>query len=171
MMPVDTNKAMDRRHLLKGAAALGALAALGAPGLIEASEAAAGPSPVGAWMLRTVSNGSTSVDLFAFTKDGLVVDAGGVPLKAPAPSDRSPITIGLGTWARAAGGGIDVAFASLGAGADGAFQGSSTISAHVLLGADGNTFHGPFKVTAEAGGKVVYTGTGTVTATRIKPAR
>jgi hypothetical protein len=75
-MPIDTNKTLGRRHLLKGAAALGALAALQAPGLIEA----AGPSLVG------------------------------------------------------------------------------------------DTFHAPYKVTARAGGKIVFMGTGSVTGTRIKPA-
>ncbi|HWE61869.1 MAG TPA: hypothetical protein VHB98_09165 [Chloroflexota bacterium] len=170
-MPLETNKAMDRRHLLRGAAALGALAAIGSTGIVGAAETeAAGSSPVGAWMLNTESGGSKSVDLFAFTKDGLVIDSGGVPLKAPPAGQSSPITIGLGTWANAAAGGFNVTFVSLGAGANGAFQGTSTISAHVLLGVDGNSFHGQFKVTVEAGGKVVFTESGTVTATRIKPA-
>jgi len=167
----ETNKTMGRGNLLKGAAALGALTALGTSGLLKATETdAAGPSLVGVWLLNVDSGGSKSVDLFAITKDGLVIDAGSVSLKAPPPGQNSPITIGLGTWANAASGGFDVTFVSLGAGTNGAFQGTATISAHATLGADGNTFHAPFKLTIEAGGKVQFTETGTVTATRIKPA-
>ncbi|MGH2389820.1 MAG: hypothetical protein ACRDIE_16585 [Chloroflexota bacterium] len=170
-MPVTTNKIVGRGRLLKGAAALGALAALGTTGIVDAAETqAAGPSPVGAWMLITESAGSKSMDLFAFTKDGLVIDAGAVSVKAPPKGQNSPITIGLGTWAAAADGGVDVTFASLGAGMDGSYQGTSTITAHVSFDAAGNTFKGPFKASVEAGGKVVYSGTGTVTAKRIKPA-
>ncbi len=170
-MSVDTTKTMGRGRMLKGAAAFGALAALGTSGLMKVTEAdAAGSSPVGAWMLTTKSGGSTSMDLFAFTKDGLVIDAGGVSVKAPPKGQNTPITIGLGTWAAAADGGVDVAFASLSAGTDGSYQGTVTITAHVVLDATGDSFKGPFKVSVEAGGKVVYTASGTVTATRIKPA-
>ncbi|HEY8283912.1 MAG TPA: hypothetical protein VIJ28_05960 [Chloroflexota bacterium] len=168
-MPETTNKAMDRCRLLRGAAAFVALTALGTTGLVDVAESeAAGPSPVGAWMLNTEGEGGKSVDMVAFTKDGLVINAGGISLKAPPPGQNSPITIGLGTWAKAADGGVNVTFVVLAAGTNGAFQGTNTISSHALFSADGNSFHGPFKVTVEVGGKVVFTGTGTVTGKRIK---
>jgi hypothetical protein len=164
----ETNKALGRGQLLKGAT-LGAFAALGPAALLQVSTAeAAEPSLVGVWM--TTNSGEGDVDLIAFTKDGLMIDAGSVPLKAPAPSDNTPITVGLGSWAQAATGGYIATFISLAAGKDGAFQGTFTIDAHATLSADGNTFVAPYRATARAGEKVVYAGTGSVTGTRIKPA-
>jgi hypothetical protein len=168
-MSVATTKTMRRRSLLKGAAALGALAALGTPGFINATETeAAGSSLVGVWMVTDKGRGD--VDLSAFTNDGLMIDAGSVSLKAPAPSNNTPNTIGLGSWAPAASGGYDLTFVGLIEGKDGALQGTKTISAHATLSADGDTFHAPYKGTFHAGGKVVFTVTGSVTGTRIKPA-
>ncbi len=168
-MSFDTTKSIGRDHLLKGAAALGALAALGATGIVKVPESeAASPSLVGAWM--TTNKGAGDVSITAFTKDGLVIDSGSVAFKAPAPSGNSPITIGLGTWVAAASGGFDVTFSSLGVGTDGALQGVFTITAHAVLGADGNSFHASYKAAAVAGGKVMYSGTGSVTGTRMKPA-
>jgi hypothetical protein len=170
-MSIDTTKTMKRGHLLKGAAAFGALAALGSTGIRNVTETdAAGPSPVGAWILTTESASGKSMDLVALTKDGLIIDAGGVSVKAPPKGQNTPITIGLGTWAAAAGSGIDVSFASLGVGTDGSYQGTATITAHVVLNETGDSFNGPFKVSIDAGGKVVFTETGTVSAKRIKPA-
>lgn len=106
-MFADMNRRIGRGQVLKGAAAIGGLAALGAGDLTKvALVEAAGPSPVGAWMLTTVVGGGKAMDLFAFTADGLVIDSGGVSLKAPAPSNNTPITIGLGTWAQGAAGGL-----------------------------------------------------------------
>jgi hypothetical protein len=170
-MPVDTTKTMRRSHLLKGAAAFGALAALGSTGISNVTDTeAAGPSPVGAWMLTTEGRGNKSMDLAALTKDGLIIDAGGVPVQAPPKGQNTPITIGLGTWVAAAGGGIDVSFASLFAGTDGSYQGTASITAHVVLNAAGDAFKGPYKLRLEAGGKVAFSETGTVSAKRIKPA-
>jgi hypothetical protein len=93
-------------------------------------------------MLTTTSGDGTAADLFAFTSDGLVIDAGGVRLKSPAPSNKTPITIRLGVWTHAAGGGVKVTFVELGAGKNGALQGILTITAHVTRNADGNSFQG-----------------------------
>jgi len=127
---------------------------------------AAGPSLVGVWMVT--DTGAGNVDLAAFTKDGLMIDAGSIPFKAPSPGDNTPITIGLGSWAPAANGGYDLTFVSLAAGKDGALQGTFTISAHATLSADGDTFHAPYKAAARADGKIVFTEKGRVTGKRIK---
>jgi hypothetical protein len=171
-MFVDMNKAMGRRKLLSSAAALGALAALQAPGLVEAAgSAAAGRSPVGSWMFKLTVEGDDFMSLVAFTKDGVVIVAGEVHLAAPLLSENFPITGGLGTWTRTADGGIAFAFVKLVAGIDGALLRTETVRGHDLFGADGSSLHGLFDLTAESGGKVVLSGSGTGTGTRIKPAK
>ena len=169
-MSAEEPKAIARRRLLKGAAAIGALAALQAPDLAQVAETeAAGPSLVGTWIVRiTDSTGTKSVDLTSFTKDGLVFDAGSLPLKAPPPGQGGPPSVGLGTWARAAGGGYDATFVSLAPGPKGALLGTVTINVHVALGGGGDTFSGAFTVTGEAAGKVLFSAHGTATATRVK---
>jgi hypothetical protein len=163
------NTSIVRRQLLKGAAAAGILAALQVPELAHAVEAdAATPSLVGAWIVQIDSGGMHSVDLTSFTKDGLVFDAGSLPLKAPAPGQGGPPSVGLGAWAAAKGGGFDATFVNLAPDPKGAFALTVTINAHVSLGAGGNTFSGAFTVTGESGGKVMFSDKGTVTAKRIK---
>lgn len=169
-MDAGKHAAVARRQLLKGAAAVGALAALEGAGIDRAAEAeAATPSLAGTWMIQTKSSSSTSMDLAAFTRDGIVIDAGSVPMTAPpAGQGNGPITIGLGSWTAAAAGGFNVRFASLGVDPKGAYAGTATIDAHVTLGATGNSFSGTYKVTGEAGGKIIFTDSGTVKAKRIK---
>jgi hypothetical protein len=162
------NRPIGRRHLLKGVAAAGAIAALQLPDLARAVEAdAAPPSLVGAWIVQVNSGGQKMVDLVTFSKDGLVTDAGALPLKAPPPGQVSPPSVGLGSWAPGADGGYDITFVNLAADAKGAFAGTVTIAAHVTLGATGNIWSGAFTITGEAGGKVLFTEHGTVTARRI----
>src|SRR5207302_8826398 len=126
----DKGQPLARRHLLQGAAAVGALAALEAAAWPQATDTeAAAPSLIGSWIVHIAdSTGTKSVDLASFTKDGLVFDAGSLPLKAPPPGRGGPPSVGLGTWAEAAGGGFDVTFVSLAAGPKGAFAGTVTIS-------------------------------------------
>ncbi len=164
-------KTVARRQLLQRAAAFGALTALAGADLDQTMETeAAAPSLAGTWMMQVVSEGETSIDLVSFSKDGLVIDAGSIPQKAPpAGQSNGPITIGLGSWVAAQDAGFHVRFVSLGADPKGAFAGAATIDAHVKLGTTGNTLSGSFKLTVTMGSKVLFGGTGTVTGTRVTP--
>jgi hypothetical protein len=166
----DKSKTVVRRQLLKGAAAVGAVAALQATQFAQASDTdAAGPSLVGTWMFQIDdANSGKSMDLTSFSQDGLVIDAGSVPLKAPPAGQGGPSSVSLGRWAAAMGGGYNVTFVSLAPGQNGALQGIVTINAHLTVGAGGDTASGSFTVTGKAGSKVMFSTKGTVKGTRIK---
>ncbi len=168
-MSMETKKPIQRRQLLRGVAAVTALAAMQTPNLARASEAAA-PALVGVWLSHvTDQTGSTRIDIMSFSADGLVLTGGALPVVAPKLPESGRSTIGQGTWMRAMGGGYVAQFVELNAGADGAFSGSTTISTHFTLSADGNSVSGRFNIVIEAGGHVVFTSHGTARATRITP--
>lgn len=151
---------------------LGTLGALAArEGLLSAQARApqAGMANlVGTWMVHlTDHQGHKRIGLSSLTKDGLVVSAGAFPLKAPPRAAPGQATIGQGVWA-AAGNGFDISFVELNVGADGSFVGATTVTAHNIPDASGESSHGQFVLTVMAHGKVVFTSGGTVQATRFR---
>ena len=123
--------------------ALGALVALDEPLSAQARAPQAGmASLVGTWMVHlTDHQGNKRVGLTSLTKDGLVVSAGSFPLEAPPRAAPGQATIGQGVWA-AAGNGFDFSFVELNVGADGSFVGTTTVTAHDIPDANGESWHG-----------------------------
>ncbi len=149
--------------------ALGALAALDGPLSAQARAPQADMANlVGTWMVHlTDHQGNKRIGLTSLTKDGLVVSAGSFPLKASPRATPGQATIGQGVWA-ATGNGFDFSFVQLNVGADGSFVGTTTVTAHNILDANGESWHGQFALTVMAHGKVVFTSGGTVQTTRVR---
>lgn len=170
-MSTQTTTSILRRNLLKGVAAAAVLVALQIPRLTPGPDAvAAGPSLVGVWMSQVIDQrGGKRIDIMTFSKDGLVLTAGALPMVAPTPPGLRRDSIGQGTWAHAAGGGYDAQFVELNQNADGTFGGTTTIRSHATLSADGTVAQGRSDIVIEVGGHVVFTAHATIRATRITP--
>lgn len=128
-----------------------------------------GASVVGAWRLTVTSAGRPATQSLAtFSSDGTLINSD-QPI-SPA-GDGQPATIssvGHGVWHQAGATTVQLTFVELVTDLQGRFLGTTTVSAQLTLGADGQNFRGPFTVTvADPSGKVLFTGTGAVQATRI----
>lgn len=129
----------------------------------------AGKAFVGVWRLTAIEPGNPPLPALAtFAADGTLLNSD--PPVSPG-SGGEPITFnsgGHGVWQQRGPTTAALTFVQLITDGQGHFLGTTTISAQVTLGADGNALHGPFSVTAaDPGGKTIFQGTGTVQATRI----
>lgn len=129
----------------------------------------AGHGFVGAWRLTVTEPGNPPLPaLTTFAADGTLLDSD--PPVSPG-SGGEPVTFrssGHGVWQQSGPTAAALTFVQLVTDGQGHFVGTTTISAQVTLGADGNSLRGPFSVTAaDPSGKVLFQGTGTVEATRI----
>jgi hypothetical protein len=147
--------------LVLGSASLRTSAQTGTP-------AAAGGGFVGAWRLLTETPFGASQSLLTIMADGTVVFSDRPVLPGDAGFPTSFISAGHGAWEQTGpttATGTWVEFVSDG---EGNFLVTVTDSVAMTLGADGNSWSGPFSSTsADPGGNVLFVGTGSVEATRI----
>jgi hypothetical protein len=137
-------------------------------GAQDATPAAADGGFVGAWRITSENPAGTSQGLLTLMADGTVLFSG----RPAAPTGGDPpvvfISAGHGAWEQT---GPDTAAASFTVFiADGAgnFLWVVTDSVEMTLGADGNSWSGPYSsTTADPGGTVLATVPGTAEATRI----
>ncbi len=133
----------------------------------------AGSGFVGSWRLVVTdqSGGRPPFPaLAAFEAGGVFVTSN--PLVTPAapgaPNKLTFSTTGYGAWTATPNGGAALTFMAIDSDEQGHVIAVATIRATFVLGADGNSFSGPFAVTVAApNGKVVFTSGGTVSGTRI----
>jgi len=134
----------------------------------DATPAPAGEGFVGAWDLTTSTPFGTSQSLITLMDDGTVLFSDRPVFPGDAGFPVTHFSAGHGAWQPT---GPDTAAATwvfFMTDGEGNFLGVVTDSAEMILGADGNSWSGPFSSsTADPGGNVLYVGGGTVEATRI----
>jgi hypothetical protein len=128
----------------------------------------AGQGFVGAWHLATETPFGASQSLFTVNTDGTVVFSDRPVFPGNEGFPNTFFSAGHGAWEQT---GPDTAAATwlfFMTDGEGNFLGVITDSVEMTLGADGNTWSGPFSSsTADPAGSVLFEGGGTVDATRI----
>lgn len=161
---------MRRLPVLVALLAAAAALAIGSTWLTTSAQTAtpmaAGPGFVGSWRLTiTAPGGPSSQSLGTLLADGTFIESD-EPVSPGSPVDVT--SAGHGLWEQTGASTAEVTFVELSTDLKGNFLGTATINARLTLGADGNSFSGPFTVTAaDPSGKVVAQVSGTVKATRI----
>lgn len=127
---------------------------------------------VGSWRVSVQIPGvdQAIVNLASFQRDRTVIVTFATPSPAaPGQNHRLEFySTALGSWDTLADGSVAMTFVSLGADENGNPVGSHTISAQVMVAADGQSWQGPFRIdVVSATGAALGTVEGTTTATRI----
>jgi len=154
------------RHPVLSAFALAALALVGAAAVgfshrdtaaQDATPAVAAEGIVGSWMVTAqLADGFSFVNVTTVMPGGVLINT----------SDDGPA--GHGAWARTGDGAYAFTFVAPDFDDDGSLEGLVTVRAEATLGADGDTFAGPFATeVTDPTGTVLFAYAGTVEATRI----
>ncbi len=127
---------------------------------------------VGSWRIDVSIPGveQAIVNLATFTSDQTVIVAFATPSPAaPGQQHRFEFfSTALGSWRVEDDGTVVMTFVSLGADESGNPAGTHTISAHITVGSDGQSWGGPFRIdVASATGAALGSVQGTTAATRI----
>jgi hypothetical protein len=134
----------------------------------DASAAGAGQGFVGAWRLTSENPAGASQGLLTLMADGTVVFSG----RPAAPTGGEPpvvfISAGHGAWEQTGPTTATASFTVFIADGEGNFLWVVTDSVEMTLGADGNSWSGPYSsTTADPRGNVLAIVPGTANATRI----
>lgn len=127
---------------------------------------------VGSWRVSVRIPGVDQeiVNLASIQRDQTVIVTFATPsLAAPGQSHRLEFfSTAVGSWATLVDGSVAMTFVSLGADENGNPVGSHSIAAQVTVGADGQSWHGPFRIDiASATGAALGSIEGTTMASRI----
>jgi hypothetical protein len=126
---------------------------------------------VGSWLVTVTPEGAPVPfrGLITFTQDGGVIASAQGDVLLDAPPGVPPVaTAGHGAWVRT-GRTFRFTFRQIFSNADGTYAGGAKISHSVRLNAGGNGWTGSLSVEIyDADGNVVFSGTGTETAVRIR---
>jgi len=126
---------------------------------------------VGSWLVTVTPEGAPVPfrGLITFTQDGGVIASAQGDVLLDAPPGVPPVaTAGHGAWVRT-GQTFRFTFRQIFYNADGTYAGGAKISHRVRLNAGGNGWTGSLSVEIyDADGNVVFSGTGTETAVRIR---
>jgi hypothetical protein len=134
----------------------------------DATPAAAGGGFVGSWRLTSENPAGTSQGLLTLMADGTAVFSG----RPVAPTGGDPpvvfISAGHGAWEQTGPTDAAASFTVFIADGNGNFLWVVTDSVEMTLGADGNSWSGPYSsTTADPSGNVLSTVPGTAKGTRI----
>lgn len=127
---------------------------------------------VGSWRVAVTIPGvpQTMTNLATINADGTMVVAFSTPVPAAPGQDHKLefYSAALGSWAARDDGSVVMTFVSLGADESGKPVGSHTVSAHVTLSQDQQSWSGPFRIEmASATGAALGAVDGTTNASRI----
>jgi hypothetical protein len=162
---------VSRRNVLKGAGIAGAAGLAAAipmatlsPGVAAANAEESSADPlVGSWRGTASPSGGPSFGILTtYGVDGTLVNSASIDLQ---PNNLS--TPGYGVWKRSDDGTYSVRFVFFTFDVSGNPSGSGEVKGQITV--DDDEFHGPFSLTIfNSSGTVVFTGSGTVEATRIE---
>jgi hypothetical protein len=137
-------------------------------GAQSGTPAAAGQGFVGAWRLTFDTPLGTSQSLLTVMADGTVLFSGRPVSPAAGETPVTFSSAGHGVWEQTGTTTAATTWVGLVTDREGNFLAVVTDSVEVTLGADGDSWSGPYSATvADPGGKVLYVGGATLQATRI----